>query len=276
MKVKRILLVCVFALILMFALSACTINLVTENKPDAHTVHTPVTDKAVAPTCTATGLTEGMHCAECGDILVKQEIIPMFTEHNYDDEYDAVCNVCGHTREVSCAHTTFETLPAKDATCKESGLTEGKKCSDCGEILVDQQVLPATEDHSFIDRVCEICGELKDSEGLAYTVIDNNTCYISRIGSCTDLDIKIPEYIDGYKVTSIGNGAFAFCDGLTSIVIPDSVTSIDGYAFSGCSSLTSIEFGGTKAQWNAISKGALWNYETGNYTVHCTDGDITK
>ena len=38
--------------------------------------------------------------------------------------------------------------------------------------------------------------------------------------------------------------------------------------------LTSITFNGTKAQWNAISKGYGWNFYTGNYTVHCTDGDM--
>ena len=41
-------------------------------------------------------------------------------------------------------------------------------------------------------------------------------------------------------VTSIGDGAFSGCSGLTSITIPDGVTSIGGCAFSGCSGLTSI------------------------------------
>ena len=41
-------------------------------------------------------------------------------------------------------------------------------------------------------------------------------------------------------MTSIRDSAFAFCDGLTSITIPDSVTSIGNYAFDGCSGLTSI------------------------------------
>lgn len=41
-------------------------------------------------------------------------------------------------------------------------------------------------------------------------------------------------------VTSIGNYAFYYCTGLTSVTIPDSVTSIGDSAFDNCSSLTSI------------------------------------
>ena len=100
---------------------------------------------------------------------------------------------------------------------------------------------------------------------------------VTRIGSdafsgCTGLtSITIPD-----SVTSIGNSAFWNCTGLTSITIPDSVTSIGNYAFYNCSSLTSITFQGTKAQWNAISKGSSWNDRTGNYTITCTNGTISK
>ena len=42
------------------------------------------------------------------------------------------------------------------------------------------------------------------------------------------------------NVTSIGDGAFTWCDSLTSIIIPNSVTSIGDQAFYHCDSLTSI------------------------------------
>ena len=47
------------------------------------------------------------------------------------------------TVEVSCTHTEA-TDAAVPATCTASGLTEGKHCSVCGEILVAQQTVPAT------------------------------------------------------------------------------------------------------------------------------------
>ena len=89
---------------------------------------------------------------------------------------------------------------------------------------------------------------------------------------CTGLtSITIPD-----SVTSIGYTAFYNCSGLTSVTIPDSVTSIGDFAFYDCTGLTSITFNGTIKQWKAIRKGGNWNYNTGNYVVHCTDGDISK
>ena len=46
---------------------------------------------------------------------------------------------------------------------------------------------------------------------------------------------------DDGSVTSIGDGAFYYCVGLTSIDIPDSVTSIGSCAFDGCSGLTTVD-----------------------------------
>ena len=81
--------------------------------------HTEVTDPRVEPTCSKTGLTEGSHCAVCGETIKVQEVIPMI-EHTPDDpvrenviapscsaegSYDEVvyCSVCN--RQIS--RTTF-------------------------------------------------------------------------------------------------------------------------------------------------------------------------
>ena len=83
--------------------------------------------------------------------------------------------------------------------------------------------------------------------------------------------VNIP---DGVK--SISGNAFGSCSALESITISVSVTSIGFHAFMNSSALTSINFEGTKAQWTAISKGESWDKDTGEYTIHCTDGDIAK
>jgi hypothetical protein len=89
---------------------------------------------------------------------------------------------------------------------------------------------------------------------------------------CYELtEITIPD-----KVTSIDASAFEDCTGLTSITVSAGVTSIGNTAFYGCNELESITFNGTKEQWKAISKGSNWNRGTGNFAIHCTNGDISK
>ena len=75
------------------------------------------------------------------------------------------------------------------------------------------------------------------------------------------------------SLTSIGNYAFSYCDSLTSITIPDSLTSIGDYLFYNCFGLTSIKYRGTKTQWNAISKGIGWDYNTASHVVYNYTGE---
>lgn len=61
--------------------------------------HDIVIDKAIAPTCIKSGLTEGSHCNRCNEILVKQEIINMI-DHDFIEatkENPKTCKVCGLT-----------------------------------------------------------------------------------------------------------------------------------------------------------------------------------
>lgn len=55
------------------------------------------------------------------------------------------------------------------------------------------------------------------------------------------------------NIDTISFGTFARCENLEQVYIPSSVTTIDGCAFLGCNSLTDVYFGGSEAEWNAIT-----------------------
>ena len=133
--------------------------IVPDEKPDViEHVHTVVTDEAVAPTCTETGLTEGSHCSVCGEVLVAQTVVEA-TGHDYKlvDHKDATCTEAGYDYyecQNDASHNYVEKIPAVGhkavtdeavaPTCTKTGLTEGSHCSVCGEVLVAQTVVEAT------------------------------------------------------------------------------------------------------------------------------------
>ena len=68
---------------------------------------------------------------------------------------------------------------------------------------------------------------------------DETTCTITKYTGM-ETNVNIPSELEGLRVTSIGDYAFAYCMSLRSITIPNSVTSIGDYAFAYCMSLRSI------------------------------------
>ena len=121
--------------------------------------HTEVVDKAVEPTCTETGLTEGKHCSVCNAVLVEQEVVKAKGHTEVVDKAVApTCTVTGLTEGKHCSVCNAvlveqEIVPAKghtevvdkavEPTCTKTGLTEGKHCSVCSAVLVEQEVVPA-------------------------------------------------------------------------------------------------------------------------------------
>ena len=282
-----------------------TCGKVLETAPIAATgVHKEVVDEAVAPTCTKTGLTEGLHCMSCGVIFVAQIEIPKIA-HSYDDKNDATCNTCDFVRDVTCKHTDVTKYEAKAPTCTEAGITEGIVCNGCEEVLQAQTVINALGHDEIIDtgyaatcttagltdgKHCDRCGEVlvvqsyikalghKESDwviekaptetedgykyktcstckqktqeevipfigdlGLEYTVnADGTTCTITGIGTFAGTVLNIPDYIRTYKVTAIGDSAFSECTQLTEINLPETIKTIGTRAFYGCTGITEM------------------------------------
>ena len=93
-----------------------------------------------------------------------------------------------------------------------------------------------------------------DVDGIYYTKTSDNTVEVTYHGRHSGMhfydyvgNVTIPlsvKYNDvTYNVTSIGEEAFYYCEGLTSIEIPNSVTSIGVSAFDSCERLTSVVIG---------------------------------
>ena len=107
--------------------------------------HTEVIDKAVAATCTKTGLTEGKHCSVCDAVIKAQEVIPATGKHSFGDW-----------------------KITKAATCTAEG-TQTRTCSGCGK--VETQTIAKTA-HKYVNTVvkptytaqgytlhkCSVCG----------------------------------------------------------------------------------------------------------------------
>ena len=134
--------------------------------------HNEVIDKASAPTCTATGKTEGSHCSNCGFVITAQSTIenlghtevidPAVAETCTTDgkTQGSHCSVCGDiivAQEAISKHHTEVIDPAVAETCTTDGKTEGKHCSVCGDILVAQEIIEKHHTEVIDPAVAETC-----------------------------------------------------------------------------------------------------------------------
>lgn len=142
----------------------CTVcgEITEEQKVAAALGHIEDAIPAVPATCTETGLTAGKKCSVCEEILEAQKVTPVI-DHTYGEwvvDKEANCTETG-AKIKTCVCGAFvveeipvngkhneEVIPAVAATCTKTGLTEGKKCLVCGEVLVAQEVTPVI-DHTY-------------------------------------------------------------------------------------------------------------------------------
>ena len=227
--------------------SVCNAVLVAREviKPNGHT---EVVDEAVEPTCTTAGKTEGKHCDICGEQLIIQIELPL-APHIYDNQFDENCNACGFIRDVACTHPDIETIIGKKATCTAAGLTDGKKCSNCGEIIESQEIIPALGHTEIIDNAvvptctetgltegkhCDVCGEVLVEQ----IVVDalGHTEVIDKAVSptCTETGLTEGKHCDVCKEVLVAQTVVdALGHNYTPVVTPPNCTE-QGYTTHTC------------------------------------------
>lgn len=178
----------------------------------------------------ATAETEGSkhtECILCGTTMKTEKIPTVDAGHTHVGSHWSVTSPasckqtgtelflceCGEVvdqRELPLLPHTEQTLPAKEATCMEKGLTEGKKCSVCGEVLKAQREL-AMKNHTpqTVLGHAPSCTE----SGLS----DGSVCYVCT----TPLSSQVILPPAGHKFSS---GVCLNC----GIPTPQSVWIVDG------------------------------------------------
>ena len=212
--------------------------------------HTLIKDEAVAPTCTQTGLTEGYHCALCGEVIIAQETVPVVAhtwgdgvvttavQETTDGVMTYTCTVCGATKEEAI-HCTGGDWKFRQVNGNPE---KYKTCADCGEEICEA----ATYDEMFYIQGTVLYPQY-DSALDKTAIITGDWIIPSSIGEST-INVVIlynQDELTGLTppdtVTYIG---IENCPNLRYLYIPASV-SLDAYTLqmimAGCASDVVIE-----------------------------------
>ncbi len=197
---KKLLLTLIVLIACALCLSSC--ELINSIIPCNH--KETVTDSAVAPTCTESGLTEGSHCARCGEVVVEQQTVPAL----------------GHTEIID---------EAVVATCTEDGLTAGVHCSVCNTTVIAQEVIPAAHNYGEWEtvsegdcftpgeqkRACSVCSEeeVEKSVALGHSFVQNEETKLFYCEIC-DARIFAGHLYAAFDVEMNWYDAYKYCDAL--------------------------------------------------------------
>lgn len=201
----------------------------------SHKLGTILVDR-VEPTCTEKGHTESGYCLYCYGLIESMVIEPL--GHNY------------------------ETIGSESPTCSSVGYTGVSGCTRCYTYEGINEEIPMLNhtpvhgtfeatysNEGFIGDKCEVCdmpinieeslSDILGSEFFSYEIIDDEYAVILEILKETE-ELIIPDYINGYPVTSIQTGLFQNNTILKSITLSKNLIEISDDAFNGCVNLKKI------------------------------------
>ncbi|MBR5643224.1 MAG: leucine-rich repeat domain-containing protein [Salinivirgaceae bacterium] len=220
--------------------------------------HNKVTDQAVPPTCTETGLTEGVHCANCGRVFVAQEEAAAALGHNYSTptyewgEGNSTCTatkVCANDNE----HVVTETADATSAvtvaaTCEAVG-TKTFTAEFADEDFATQQTteeIAATGHKEVVDAaVAATCTAAGKTEGKHCEVC--NAVLVAQA--------EIPALGHDFKTYKFDNNATTEADGTETALCEHGCGTTDTRTAAGTKIATTPEKGTAVAEStaNAVS-----------------------
>ena len=223
-------------------------------------VHDIVIDPEVAPTCVATGKTEGAHCSSCGEVIVKQKEIPMVA-HNIEK---TGCTTCDLKASEGLAYVANEKnqVWVYLGTCTDAEVIipaydpngnyvygvqfEGESAKNIKSIIFMEGrediratlFCPNLENiviGNGVEAIYKLSGDLQKLKSISLP----ETCIVLGAVSFKDFEglevVKLPE-----NLCIIGEASFFNCGGLKEINIPNYVNKIENLTFEKCKSLEKI------------------------------------
>lgn len=121
---------------------------------------------AVEATCTTDGSTAGLVCTECTATIKAVEVVKALGHDYVKDaaackdptcteagKFKGTCSRCKDVKDedIAALGHTEEAIKGTEADCTNSGISEGKKCTVCGEITVAQTEIPALGHDLVVD-----------------------------------------------------------------------------------------------------------------------------
>ncbi len=232
-------------------------------------------------------------CIECSDFLINEaaDTVALKYTKATDENGNNIYEVTGVTADSEYIKipSTYNGVPVTKIADEAFG-----NLLDLKHVIIPESIVSvgnaAFKDCFNLISVTILGNELSMDNDVFWNCYNLKSISFSSIREINDYAFVGCESIENVilsdDITVIGIHTFGDCYKLKSITIPISVKEILHGAFWNCYNLKDIFYKGTIEQWHTINKekgaytntnkDASWDAYTGNYTVHCIDGDITK